>query len=46
VPRLAALADQNEQHFFGHLTRTEYDALMKTFQKLVAHHHLTTVPTA
>lgn len=44
VPALAALADQNEEHFFGHLSRSERAALMKTFQKLVAHHGFTQVP--
>lgn len=45
VPRLAALADQNEEHFFGHLSRQERAALMKTFQDLVARHQLKKVPT-
>lgn len=44
VPALAAMADANEEHFFGHLTRAERRELMNTFQKLVAHHQLTQVP--
>ena len=44
VPRLAALADQNEVHFFGHLAPRERQALMQSFQALAAHHRLTEVP--
>ena len=44
VPRLAALADQNEELFFGHLSAGERRALMAAFQALVAHHHLIEVP--
>jgi DNA-binding MarR family transcriptional regulator len=40
VPRLAALADENEVHFFAHLDAHERQALMQTFRALVAHHHL------
>jgi DNA-binding MarR family transcriptional regulator len=46
VPALAALADQNEEHFFGHLTRAQRADLMKAFQQLVAHHGFTQVPVA
>ena len=46
VPRLAALADQNEEHFFGHLAPRERQALVTAFQALVAHHHLKAVPLA
>jgi len=46
VPRLAALADQNEEHFFGHLSAGERRALMAAFQALVSHHHLKQVPVA
>lgn len=45
LPRLAALADANEEHFFGHLERREREALMKSFQRLVRHHGFTSVPT-
>ena len=44
VPRLAALADQNEEHFLGHIGRKERAALMKTFQDLVAYHQIKEVP--
>ena len=44
IPRLAALADQNEEHFFGHIGRKERAALMKTFQDLVAYHQIKEVP--
>jgi len=46
VPRLAALADQNEEHFFGHMSVRERQALMKAFQALAAHHHLKELPVA
>jgi len=46
VPRLAALADQNEEHFFAHLSARERQALMTAFRALVAHHHLEQVPVA
>ena len=44
VPRLAALADENEVHFFGHLPARERQALMQGFQALAAHHGLSEVP--
>lgn len=44
VPALAALADANEEHFFGHLTRAERRELARTFQNLVTHHRLTQLP--
>lgn len=40
VPRLAACADANDAHFFGHLSPREIQTLMHTCQSLVAHHHL------
>ena len=46
VPKLAALADQNDDHFFGHLSRAQRSALMKTFKNLVAHHQLKEIPVA
>ena len=45
VPRLAALADANDAHFFGHLPAPERQALMDTMQALVQHHQLKEVPT-
>jgi DNA-binding MarR family transcriptional regulator len=44
VPRLAALADANEEHFFGHLPARERRALAAAFSALVAHHGLTAIP--
>lgn len=44
VPLLASEADQNEKHFFGHLTKTEREALIKIFENLVSHHHLKEIP--
>lgn len=44
VPKLASLADENDEHFFGHLGRAERKALMTTFKNLVAHHQLKRVP--
>ncbi|UWF46857.1 MarR family winged helix-turn-helix transcriptional regulator [Pseudomonas sp. N3-W] len=46
VPKLAALADQNDDHFFGHLSHDERGVLMKTFKNLVAHHNIKEVPVA
>lgn len=44
VPRLAALADENEIHFFGHLAARERKALMEAFRALVTHHGLQSPP--
>jgi DNA-binding MarR family transcriptional regulator len=44
VPHLASLADQNDEAFFGHLSRAERDALMKTLKTLVQFHQLKQVP--
>jgi DNA-binding MarR family transcriptional regulator len=46
VPKLAQLADANEEHFFAHLPAKERQALMRTLQALVQHHQFTEVPTA
>jgi len=46
VPQLAALADANDAHFFGHLPATERDALTHAMQALVQHHQLKDIPTA
>jgi DNA-binding MarR family transcriptional regulator len=46
VPRLAALADANDEHFFGHLGAAERKALMASMQALVKHHQLKEIPTA
>lgn len=44
VPVLAAQADGNEEHFFGHLAAAERAALVQVFRGLVAHHRLQEVP--
>ena len=46
VPKLAALADTNEEHFFGHLPAAERQALTQAMQALVLHHQLKEIPTA
>ena len=46
VPQLAALADANDAHFFGHLPAPERVALTQAMQALVQHHQLRGVPTA
>lgn len=45
VPRLAALADANDDHFFGHLPAVERRALMNAMEALVEHHQLKDIPT-
>lgn len=44
VPRLAALADENEVHFFGHLAARERKVLTATFRALATHHGLQSPP--
>jgi len=46
VPRLAALADANDAHFFGHLPARERQSLMSAMQALVQHHQLKDLPIA
>lgn len=46
VPQLAALADANDAHFFGHLPATERRALTQAMRALVQHHQLQDIPTA
>jgi len=46
VPKLAALADANDAHFFGHLPVAERAALNQVMQALVQHHQLKVLPTA
>ncbi len=45
VPKLAALADANDEHFFGHLAKSERDSLKSLMQALVQHHQLKETPT-
>lgn len=46
VPRLAALADQNDQEFFSQLTEAERERLVATLKKLVAANKLKQIPIA
>lgn len=46
VPVLAALADTNDEHFFGHLGAQERRVLMSAMQALVQHHGLKDIPIA
>lgn len=45
VPELAALADANDEFFFGHLPAAERRALLEQMKALVSHHQLKTIPT-
>lgn len=45
VPRLAALADANEAHFFGHLSASERQMLSQSMRALVLHHQFKDIPT-
>ena len=44
VPRLAALADENDTHFFGHLGAHGREALVNALQGLVTYHELHSPP--
>jgi DNA-binding MarR family transcriptional regulator len=44
VPMLAALADENDAEFFGHLTATQRRDLRTLLEELSAHHGLTSPP--
>lgn len=44
VPRLAALADQNDANFFGYLPPTKRDDLMKILKDIVVVHQLKELP--
>jgi DNA-binding MarR family transcriptional regulator len=46
VPKLAALADRNDEEFFSYLSAREREALIATLKKLVAANKLKKVPTA
>jgi DNA-binding MarR family transcriptional regulator len=45
VPKLAALADRNDEEFFSHLSTKERDALVATLKKLIVANKLKKVPT-
>jgi DNA-binding MarR family transcriptional regulator len=44
VPTLAALADRNDQEFFGHLTPEQRDELVKLLKEIVRRRGLKDVP--
>jgi DNA-binding MarR family transcriptional regulator len=44
VPKLAALADNNDEEFFGHLGAAERKTIEKIMRELVRRHGLTSVP--
>jgi len=44
VPELAALADENDAYFLGHLTEPERATLMAQLQEIVRIHQLKSVP--
>jgi DNA-binding MarR family transcriptional regulator len=46
VPRLAAIADQNDAHFFAHLEPAQSTALMALLKDVVRIHQLKEVPVA
>lgn len=45
LPELAAMADENESHFFGHLSDLQRQSLLALMKELVLHHQLKQVPT-
>lgn len=45
VPKLAALADENDDHFFGHLTAAQRQDMQTLMQELVTYHRLKQIPT-
>jgi DNA-binding MarR family transcriptional regulator len=45
VPKLAALADENDTHFFGHLPESQRKSLMMLMKELVVYHQFKQVPT-
>ncbi len=44
VPRLAALADQNDKEFFGHLKPAERQQIERVMREIVRRHGLSAVP--
>lgn len=45
VPKLAALADRNDEEFFGHLSARERAAIVDAMQDIVRRHGLKILPT-
>ena len=46
VPQLAAVADQNDAHFFAHLDATQSEILIALLKEVVLIHQLKEVPVA
>jgi DNA-binding MarR family transcriptional regulator len=44
VPELAALADENDAEFFGHLTPEQRRSIQNTLEEIVRRRQLTTIP--
>ncbi len=44
LPQLAALADQNDAHYFGHLDAQQKKLLLETLQDMVRRHQLPLLP--
>jgi DNA-binding MarR family transcriptional regulator len=44
IPKLAAIADENDHHFFSALTQAERDDLIKILKNLSDFHKLTSAP--
>lgn len=44
VPRLAKLADENDAHFFGHLSPAAREGLVQTLMDIVREHQLKQIP--
>jgi DNA-binding MarR family transcriptional regulator len=44
VPKLAALADRNDDEFFGHLAPTERARIARAMREIVRRHELKTIP--
>ncbi|WP_159877506.1 MarR family winged helix-turn-helix transcriptional regulator [Aquitalea denitrificans] len=45
VPKLAVIADENDAHFFSHMSDTQRQSLATLMRELVEHHQLTQLPT-
>jgi DNA-binding MarR family transcriptional regulator len=46
VPELAALADQNDAEFFGHLTPAQRESMRAMLEEIVRRRNLTTIPVS
>jgi hypothetical protein len=44
VPRLAAMADENDRHFFGVLESSERQALRAMLEKVASRHGISETP--